>query len=342
MVYLSESTHLLYSQLLSQCLHAAAPDGRGLSFSRKTIKGSVHWYLQLTVGSRKTQHYLGPDSTELQRLIEQEKQLWKKSSPDRIEREKLVAMLIAGGAYTISSAEARILALLERTGVFLVGGVLIGSHAFAAYGNMLGVEWQSESMRTHDLDIAGDNHISIGLSNKPANLKQALLDSDMGFLEVPGLDRKSPSTSFRIKGKQLSVDILTPMIGKPESIPVFISSLKTYAEPLRFLDYLLENIQHAVIIAKAGILINIPDPARFALHKLVTAMRRPATLQTKRRKDISQAEQLLTVLLEDRPGDIQLAFAAAKKMPDKFTTQLLEGVSRLPEALAEGIKEYMK
>ena len=59
---LPESTRLLYSQLLSQCLHGAAPSGRGLSFVSKQIKGAKHWYLQLTVGSRKTQHYLGPET----------------------------------------------------------------------------------------------------------------------------------------------------------------------------------------------------------------------------------------------------------------------------------------
>ena len=38
-------------------------------------KGSIHWYLQLTVGSRKTQHYIGPDSDTIHKLINNEKQL---------------------------------------------------------------------------------------------------------------------------------------------------------------------------------------------------------------------------------------------------------------------------
>lgn len=341
MEYLPESTRLLYSQLLSQCLHAAAPNGRGISFVQKTIKGSRQWYLQLTIGSRKSQHYLGPDSNELQQLIDKEKQLWEKARPDRIQREKLVAMLIAGDAQTVSSAEARVLEILERTGVFLAGSVLIDSHAFTAFSNMLGIHWQSESMQTHDLDIAGDNHISVGLSSRSVDLKQALLDADMGFIEVPGLNRKAPSTRFRIQGKQLSVDILTPMSGKPDSKPVFIQSLNTYAEPLRFLDFLLEDTQQAIIIAKAGILVNVPAPARFALHKLVTAVRRPPTMQTKYLKDISQAAQLLDVLLDDRPGDIQLAFSATQKMPDKFRNQLVEGINRLPDELASEIKSYL-
>ncbi len=342
MDYLPESTRLLYTQLLSQCLHGAAPSGRGLSFVTKTIKDSRHWYLQLTVGSQKTQHYLGPDSTELQRLIKKEQTLWQSTSPDRQVREQLVAMLVAGGAHTVGAAEARLFELLERVGVFLVGGVLVGSHAFAVYGNMLGVPWPSETTRTHDIDIASDNHISVGLRNKPVDLRQALLAAEMGFIEVPALDRKSPSTSFRIQGKQLSVDILTPLIGKPQSKPILISTFNTYAEPLRFLDYLLEDIQPAVIIARAGILVNVPAPARYALHKLVTAMRRPAALQTKNLKDSAQSERLLRVLLDDRPGDVQLACLAAKQMPEKFITQLRSGIKKLPAALGKQIIGYME
>src|SRR5574341_532714 len=140
---LSESTRLLYAQLLSECLHGAAPSGRGLSFVSKRIRGGVHWYLQRTVGNRKSQHYLGPDTDEIRTVIAKEKALWEKAKPDLAARERLVAMLLSGGAHTVSAAEARVFELLERAGVFLAGGVLVGSHAFAVYGNMLGVQWDS-------------------------------------------------------------------------------------------------------------------------------------------------------------------------------------------------------
>lgn len=342
MDYLPESTRLLYSQLLSQCLHASAPSGRGLSFVRKTIKGTTQWYLQLTVGNKKTQHYIGPDSQEVRELIANEKGLWELAKPDRRAREQLVSMLVNGGAHTVSAAEARLFEIIERAGVFLVGGVLVGSHAFGTYGNMLGVAWPGKVMQTHDVDIARDNHIALGLRNEPVDLKQTLLDANMGFVEVPALDRKSPSTSFRIQGRQLSVDILTPMIGKPASKPVLISALNSYAEPLRFLDYLLDDIQPAIIVARAGIVVNVPAPARYALHKLVASARRPPALQTKTIKDIDQAKLLLDVLLQDRPGDIQTAIKAAKKMPDKFLEQMASGFKKLPDALSDELNRLIK
>jgi len=342
MEYLSESSQLLYSQLLSQCLHGAVPNGRGLSFVKKNIKGSVHWYLQLTIGSNKSQHYLGPDSEKICTLMDKEKSLWKKTKPDRDAREKLVSMLKSGDTLTVSTAEARLFEIIERAGAFLVGGVLVGSHAFTVYGNMLGIQWPSKITQTHDIDIAGDNHISLGLINKSINLKQTLLDAEMGFVEVPALNRKAPSTSFRIQGKQLSVDVLTPMIGKPSSKAILISALNTYAEPLRFLDYLLHDIQPAVIVARAGILVNVPSPTRYALHKLVASIRRPAAMQTKTLKDVEQAKLLLEVLIEDRPGDIPIAFKAAEQMPDKFSEQLQQGIGKLPKLLSKKLMTYIE
>lgn len=329
MEYLSESTRLLYTQLLSQSLHGAAPSGRGLSFAAKRIKGGKHWYLQLNVGSRKTQHYLGPDTDEVRALIEKERALWASAAPDLRARENLVSMLVSGGAHTVSVVEARLFELLERAGVFLAGGVLVGSHAFALYGNMLGVKWASETTRTQDVDIAAAYRLLIGMPDRKINLRQALMESELGFIEVPALDRKSPSTRFRIKGKQLSVDILTPMLGRPTAKPIHLASLDTYAEPVRFLDYLLADAQSAVLVARAGVLVNVPAPARYALHKLVISERRIAAFQTKSKKDVYQAEQLIAALLRDRPGDLRHAWKAATEQPGKFMQQLRAGLIRL-------------
>jgi hypothetical protein len=328
---LPEPARLLYAQLLSQCLQGAAPTGHGLSFVSKRIRGGKHWYLQLTVGSGKKQHYLGPDTPAVLALIAGEKSRWAAAAPDVESREQLVAMLAKGGAHAAGFIDARVFELLERAGVFLAGGVIVGPHAFAIYGNMLGVRWQSETTRTQDIDIASERNIVIGLSDRRINLRQAIVDSELGFIEVPTLDRKSPSTRFRIRGRPLSVDILTPMSGRASNKPVHIASLDVYAEPVRSLDYLLADAQPAAIVAKAGLLVSVPAPARFALHKLVTSVRRIPTFQSKASKDVSQAEQLIQLLLRDRPGDLRSAWTAALKQPGKFVQQLRAGMRKLPD-----------
>lgn len=339
---LPESTRLLYTQLLSQCLHGAAPSGRGLSFVAKRIRGGKHWYLQVTVGSRKTQHYLGPDTDDIRKLIEDETALWQSAAPDRAARERLASMLVQGGAHAPSAIDARVLEVLERAGVFLAGGALVGSHAFAVYGNMLGVRWSSEATRTQDVDIAAEHHLVLGVPQADVDLRRAIIDSDLGFIEVPALDRRSPSTKFRIRGRELSVDILTPMRGPASGKPVHLASLNAYAEPVRFLDYLLEDGQPAAVVAKAGLLVNVPAPARYAFHKLVLAERRIPAFHTKSRKDIEQAEQLFPVLIRDRAGDLRSAWAAALEQPEKFGTQLRAGLGRLSDATRKALWEVVE
>ncbi len=60
--------------------------------------------------------------------------------------------------------------------------------------------------------------------------------------------------------------------------PVVIKGLNSAAEPVRFLDYLIEENQPAAVPMGSGLLIRIPAPARFALHKLVVSRRRPAAM----------------------------------------------------------------
>ena len=67
-------------------------------------------------------------------------------------------MLIGGGMSVLTRDEGKVLALLERNGIFLTGAALVGTIAFRAYANLLGVSWPSE-VGTQDIDIAVDDTI---------------------------------------------------------------------------------------------------------------------------------------------------------------------------------------
>ncbi len=109
---------------------------------------------------------------------------------------------------------------------------------------------------------------------------------------------------------------------------------------MRFLEYLLEDSQGAAVPFRSGVLVNVPDPARFAVHKLVVSQRRPVAQQVKAKKDIQQANELLDVLLEDRPGDVWIALDAARIMPEKFQAQLSRGIERLPISAKGAVKNH--
>ncbi|MCW8831596.1 MAG: GSU2403 family nucleotidyltransferase fold protein [Gammaproteobacteria bacterium] len=338
---LPDTVTLQYSELMQQCIHPA-PDGANLSFKPKTISGKRYWYLFISLGARRSEHYLGLETPELLNRIEEEKALWESTEDDRKMRQRLVAMLLAGGATATPDNEGKVLSLLERSGLFLAGGIVIGTLAFRAYANMLGVLWHSE-LQTRDIDLASDYQYPIIMprGKKPIDLSSVLIDSGMGFLEVPALNRKSPSTKFKIRGQELAVELLTPMRGKESAKPIEIPGLTAYAEPVRFLDYLLEDIQPAVLLYKHGVLINVPAPARFAFHKLMVSQRRRAADVEKIKRDLMQAEQLFEVLVEGRPGDLILAYEAAEKMGDKFLQQLKLGMAMIDSGVRESVEQII-
>ena len=335
------SIQLLYAEFLQRCL-AAMPNLRGVTFAPKVIKGRRYWYLELVVGSTRRQFSLGPETPELLAQIQRQKDLHQQAQVEATARETLVALLAKGGLMTPGFAEGRVLEVLSQGGVFLAGGTLVGSIAFPLMGNMLGVKWEHELYQTQDVDLTSPRRIEIVLSPDFPELETLLLESGMGFFPIPALDRKSPSTSYKIRNQSMQVDILTPIQGRPTGQPVYLPHLKCHAYPVRYLEFLLEDTQIVAVPFRSGFLANIPAPARFALHKLVVASRRPASQATKAGKDRQQAHQLLEMLLEERPGDVCLALKAVRKMPKGFRNALQDGIRLLPESMAEVISEHWR
>ncbi|MCH7982134.1 MAG: hypothetical protein IID59_11600 [Proteobacteria bacterium] len=339
---LPSSVTVQYSELMQNCIHPLS-DGSNISFKSKTINGRRYWYLYISLGSSRREHYLGQETTELLDQIDAEKSMWESDDDDRELRITLVNMLIAGGMAAPTRNEGKLLALLERSGVFLADAVLIGTTAFKAYGNMLGVRWASE-LATQDIDIAADSKYRLALprTKQVINLGQVILDSGMGFFQVPALNRKQASTSFKIRGRDFIVDVVTPMRGRETSRPVRLAAFDTFAQPLRHLDYLLDDIQPAILLHGHGIMINVPAPGRFAIHKCILSQKRPAADAAKSRKDLLQAEQVFQVLLEIRPGDIALAFDAAKARGEKFVDDFLIGLGLIGEEIQEAVRSKIE
>lgn len=302
----------IYAELLDQLAVYEASRAIGHtpgSFVTKTVKGQQYYYFQhLGPGDAKRQTYLGRRSPTLDALAQRFAEGRQSAGPDQRSIERLASLLRAGGVMITDTPSARVLRGLADAGVFHAGGVLVGTHAFVALGNLLGVRWAS-LLTTQDIDIAAGSRLDVAVPGLDADPPSALDSLEMGFLPVPGLDPASPTTSFKVRGRSLRVDLLTP-VARARTRPVAIRRLGAAAQPLKFLDYLIESPVPAAVINGGVVAVNVPDPARFALHKLIVAGERPAVMQTKATKDLLQAAQLLEVLAEDRPGDIGLAWEA--------------------------------
>jgi len=309
-----ETLQTIYAELLDQTIRAEAeilsadvPSG---TFVSKNIRNHTYWYLQRLDGGHRRQIYLGPESDSLLQWMRSLEERHLQQEPDVARREDLVSMLVAGGAAAESAAVSKVLEILRNSGVFRLGAVLVGTHAFTCYGNMLGVRFQQQTLRTADIDLAQDRRIALALDENHVsrNILEALRRADERFFAVPGLDPREPSTSFKVRGRDLRVDFLTP--GR-EQKPVYLPLFQTAATALPHLDYLTTRTTQAVALASDGILVNVALPARYALHKIWTSGKRPVSERVKSRKDLRQAEQLIELLLEDDRGQLREAWRSA-------------------------------
>jgi hypothetical protein len=294
-----------YAELIEQLIAIEARRAighTGGTFVVKTVKGQDYYYHQHAEPGGIVQRYVGRRTPVLDRIIARFTQGRALAVVERARTERLCAQIRAGGALTTDNASVQVLAALADAAVFRLGGVLVGTHAFVVLGNLLGVRWEGAGLRTEDVDIATERVLAIAVPAIRADVPKVLESLEMGFLPVPGLSPREPSTSFKVRGRALRVDLLTPQV-RGKSGPVTIARFAAAAEPLPYLEYVLEEPQPAAVVGGAGVLVNVPSAARFALHELLVARSRPATMQTKAGKYLDQAAQMITALAEDRPGD---------------------------------------
>ncbi len=326
---LSITLQTAYAELLDQLVALDAQRTIGHlagSFVSKRIKrGTYHYFQYSAPGGTTRQVYVGPSGRELDALVRRYELERGQAAGDRERVAELCAMLRAGATVT-DAGSARVLRALADAGVFKLGGVLAGTHAFAVLGNVLGVRWTTHA-RTEDIDIAAAV-LEVAVPELRADIPDALESLGLGFLPVLGLSPKAPSTSFAVRGRALRVDLITPAKSR-SGASVRIPRFNAAAAPLSFVELLLEDAQPAAVIDGGGVLVRVPHPAHFALHKLIIAKRRAAAFHTKREKDLAQAAQLIEALEELRPGELRRAWNHARARGPGWARGLREGAGLL-------------
>lgn len=290
-------------------------------FTTKKVKGCLYHYYQAALPGGRMQFYLGRDGEEIRRLIAERTEGKQPANADQQLFQRLAAQIIAGGVPAVPTEMARILNGMANSAVFKVGGVLIGSVALQVIATHLGVHLQESITTTQDIDIASGSRVSIAVPNLCADIPATIESLRMGFFPVPRLSNKEPSTSYAIRGKTLRIDLVTPIKGG-QSKPVPIPRFNAAAQPLKYLDYLVEDPMSAAMIAGTPCLVSVPQPARFALHKLIISQERDLVSFAKRKKDVLQAKALIEILREDMPTEIEKAKAELMKSSASWAKNL--------------------
>lgn len=195
---------------------------------------------------------------------------------------------------------AMVLAALANAGYFRAGGVLVGTRAFRCLSNHLGYVMKPIAA-TQDVDIAQPTNIKLAVPLPGAGLRGLLQSTGLKFVDVPALDRTVPSSSWRVIGREVKLDLLTAANRQHQPYQtVAIPGLAAHATALAYLDYLQVETLDAIAIGKSQLVpVRVSSPARFGWHKLAVSQLRAATFSAKSDKDLLQAACLFTVLGED-------------------------------------------
>jgi hypothetical protein len=257
-------------------------------------------------GRKKDQYIAGQrDSAETQSRLED----WKKRIEEAKELLKVIRLLAREGYLALTPKHFAAIAPLATHGIFQAGAVLVGTHAFEVIVNRLGI--RATAFATEDVDVARPRKLA--LKEPPrGGLLDLLRESGIDFVEVPGLGRKDPPTSFKEKGRsRFTFDLLVPTSGDEIEIHA-VPELRAHATALPYFRYLLGETQTGAAISNHGVAaVRVPVAERFALSKLIVAQLRKGRPE-KSLKDLRQAATLIAALGEIHPGALETAF---KKTP---------------------------
>jgi hypothetical protein len=314
----------VYAELLERAAATAFDEAfpRGGNFVRKTLKGRSYWYFQATISGGRVQRYVGPETPELLKEISRHRD----ARDDIRERRTLVSTLVRSFGIPAPLTEiGDAIQALAGAGVFRLQSVLVGTVAFQTYPAMLGTRLNGAAFRTDDVDIAQFREVSVAVEDKTPPIQEVLKGVDETFRSIPHMNDGRKATRYQAKNG-LRVDFLTPNRGADTSAPQRLPALRTDAEPLRFLDFLIRDPQHAVVLHGAGIFVLVPAPERFAIHKLIVSRRRVSG-SPKREKDLHQAEALIIALAEKRPFELAEMWNEAYSRGATWRQLLLEALS---------------
>lgn len=273
------------------------------SISTKTVGSKRYLYSVEKHGKTRLQRFLGPEEDEL--------------AQEMAKAARQAALVAKGLRSTVSALKqaripapslilGRVLEVVAQAGLFERGVTLVGTAAYQTYAPILGYFLPSSALTTNDVDLSVVEFVE---PDEQEDLEEILKRADASFSPRMRNEDKLPVVFRASNG--FVVDILT-RFGRGRKTPVPVPSLKCAAEALSFQEYLAEETIEAVALYGYGVLVRVPPPERFAVHKLIVAQRRPQSQAAKKQKDLTQAKELIDILLESDEALLQDTLDAAR------------------------------
>jgi hypothetical protein len=193
--------------------------------------------------------------------------------------------------------------------------VIVGSWCALFYERYFDTTDYRASIRTRDLDIAIPIPPRFG-----RKVDIAVRLGDLGFVE----DVRGTDGYIRFLHPELIVEFLVPERGRGSDKPYDVPNLGINAQPLRFLDMLLDG---TVSVPFRSVSVRLPHPANFALHKLMISGRRHSD---KAGRDREQAVAVMRAL--QRAGQADRLRSVFDSLPAKWRSQIARAIEIAGEA----------
>lgn len=292
---------------LSQQVATAPPAG---TVYRRTREGIEYLYAKIPVGNDRVDRFIGKTGDS---NAEAEAERLQRGMALASERRRLVSTLRRNGFAVPDRTLGATLDALAHAGLFTAGAVLVGTAAYLVSEGVVGSHLPAPALMTGDLDLAT---ASLALSAEPPeSLATILRRADPSFEAVMPLDPRRPPARFR-NAQGYLVDLITSTRQRDEAAPAALRALDAGAMPLQHVAWLIADPVPTIALWGAGVPVTIPQPAKYATHKLILAQKRDPGSRLKRAKDLAQAKSLIEALLQhDRYALLDALAEARRKGP---------------------------
>lgn len=310
----------LYADLLQSVEMGDGPPGS------IAVKGKRYVYVTTKDGSARVEKYLGLAADP---AVQQEMERAKHAAERAKSLRNTVALLKRGRFPAPSLALGRILEVLANAGLFKRGMTLVGTGAYQTYAGATGYYLPSATYATNDADLSVAEFLP---GTDEEDIESILKRANPTFRPVWHAQDKLPR-AFR-SSDGFTVDILTRK-GRSQG-PVLVEALGCAAVPLSFQEFPVEEAIETVALYGTGVLVRVPTPARFAVHKLLVAQRRKETETAKRQKDLRQAQELMDILLASDEATLQDALDEARNRGKSWRAAINASLREMGRVTTQG------
>jgi len=247
-VELALGAQTAYAELRDQLVAAGIADLPRLpgAFHRQVKRGRTYVYYGFRdIDGTGRMAYVGPDDARVAELVAR-----RRAGDDDLTDERVRAQARAAealGCAATLTKHFRVINRLGQYGFYRAGGMLIGTHAFLAMGNMLGVRWTGGD-RTQDVDFArAGRNISVALgADIKLSVHDAITSLEMGLLPITEFSGKTGAQYRNPKDPELRLDFITPQVRGGG--PVIVPELGLALECLKFMEFSLEQPALGVVL----------------------------------------------------------------------------------------------